>query len=53
VPNQPATPKRGVRVADDLWHAAKRAAKDRGETITDVIRRALEEYVRTWPGRPD
>jgi len=38
-----------VRVPDELWEAARRVAADRGETITDVIRRALEEYVRRWP----
>lgn len=27
-----------------------RAAVDRGETVTDVILRALERYVREWPG---
>lgn len=49
VPNQPATPKRGVRVPDDLWDAAKRAAADNGETVTDVLVRALERYVREHP----
>jgi antitoxin component of RelBE/YafQ-DinJ toxin-antitoxin module len=49
VPNQPKTPKRGVRIADDLWRAAQRVAADRGETLTDVIRRALEQYVREHP----
>lgn len=48
-PNQPATPNRTVRVSDDLWHAAQRKAADRGETVTDVIIRALERYVRDWP----
>jgi hypothetical protein len=36
-------------VPDDLWQAAKRVAKDRGETLTAVIIRALERYVRTHP----
>lgn len=45
VPNQPKTPARGVRVADDLWQAAKKKAAEEGETVTDVIVRALEEYV--------
>ena len=49
VPNQPATPKHGVRVPDELWDAAKRAARDNGETITDVVRRALDRYVREHP----
>lgn len=49
VPNQPATPKHGVRVSDELWDAAKRAANDNGETVSDVVRRALERYVREHP----
>lgn len=39
------TPLRNVRVADDLWHAAMTKAVERGETLSDVIRRALERYV--------
>lgn len=45
VPNQPKTPARSVRVADELWRAAKAKAAAEGETVTDVIVRALEEYV--------
>ena len=45
VPNQPKTPARGVRVADELWSAAKAKAAANGETVTDVIVRALQEYV--------
>lgn len=50
MPNQPATPTRTVRVPDGLWEAAQRAAADNGETVTDVILRALERYVREHPG---
>lgn len=39
------TPARGVRVRDDLWQAAKDTADQRNETVTDVIVRALEQYV--------
>lgn len=49
VPNQPATPTHSVRVPDELWRAAQRVASDRGETVTAVILRALERYVRTHP----
>lgn len=48
MPNQPATPHRTVRVPDELWHAAQRIAADRGETVTDVIVRALTRYVRDF-----
>ncbi len=40
------TPLRNVRVADDLWQAAMSKALDRGETLSEVIRRALEKYVK-------
>lgn len=46
MPNQPKTPKRGVRVPTDLWDAVKAKAKQRGETVTDVILRALKRYLR-------
>lgn len=39
------TPLRNVRVADDLWQAAMTKAAERGETLSDVIRGALERYV--------
>jgi len=39
------TKHRGVRVEDDLWLRAKREAARRNEHLSDVIRRALEEYV--------
>jgi hypothetical protein len=39
------TPLRAMRIADGLWGAASEAAADNGETVTDVIRRALTEYV--------
>ena len=48
VPNQPKTPTRALRVPDDLWLAAKAVAKERGETLSDVLRDALVEYVRKY-----
>lgn len=47
-PNQPKTPNRTIRVPDEIWEAARRKAADRGETITDVIVRALKQYVRDY-----
>jgi hypothetical protein len=41
-----STPPRSVRVPDDLWQAAKARAEDKGETVTDVLVRALTNYVR-------
>lgn len=49
MPNQPATPTRTIRVSDELWEAVQRAAADNGETVTDVIVRALQRYVREHP----
>lgn len=49
MPNQPKTPARSVRVPQTLWDAAKTAAAGREETVTDVVVRALEEYVTDPP----
>jgi predicted CopG family antitoxin len=46
VPNTPGTPRHTVRVKDDLWNAALAKAEERGESVSDVIRRALERYVK-------
>lgn len=45
-PNQPKTPTHSVRVDEELWQAALRKAHDRGETLTEVIVRALKAYLR-------
>lgn len=44
MPNQPKTPIRSIRVPDDEWRAAQERAAERGETVTDLIRRALRRY---------
>lgn len=48
MPNQPraTNPARAVRVEDELWEAAKAKAAERGESVSDVIRKALERYVK-------
>lgn len=46
VPNTPGTPRRTIRIPDDLWDAAVAKAEERGESVSDVIRKALERYVR-------
>lgn len=38
-------PTRQVRVPEKTWEAARSAAEKNDETISDVIRRALVEYV--------
>lgn len=46
MPNAPRTPNRSVRVPEQLWAAARALAASHGETITDVIVRCLQNYVR-------
>ena len=48
VPNAPRTPLRNVRVSDELWQAAQAQAAENGETVSDVVRRALERYVNAY-----
>lgn len=36
---------RNVRVPDEIWDAAKEQAEANGETVSDVVRRALVEYI--------
>ena len=36
---------RSVKVSDDLWRAAQAKADERGEYLSEVIRKALERYV--------
>ena len=38
-------PARSVRVEDELWNAAMARAAQRGETVSDVVGRALRRYV--------
>jgi antitoxin component of RelBE/YafQ-DinJ toxin-antitoxin module len=38
---------RAIRIPDDLWQAALAAAERRGETVSDVVRRALQRYVKS------
>lgn len=37
---------RVVRVPDQLWDAAKTRADEKGETVSDAIRKFLERYTR-------
>jgi hypothetical protein len=46
MPNQPKTPIRSVRIPDEEWRAAQERAAERGETVTDLIRRALRRYAK-------
>jgi predicted HicB family RNase H-like nuclease len=48
MPNQPrpGTRAHNIRITDELWEAAIAKAESRGETVSEVIRRALERYVK-------
>lgn len=37
---------RVIRVPDKLWQAAKERADERGETVSEAVRKFLERYTR-------
>lgn len=37
---------KAIRVPERLWLAALKRADERDETVSEVVRRALEKYVR-------
>lgn len=49
VPNQPKTPAHSVRIEPPLWAEVKKEAARRGETYSDVVRRALREHLNVEP----
>jgi len=46
VPNAPKTPLKSFRIPEELYRAAQEKAKERGESVSDVVRAALERYVK-------
>jgi hypothetical protein len=44
-------PLRSVRVSEDVWTAATTTAAARGESVSEVIRRALADYATTTTTR--
>ena len=48
MPNQPRPDNRAhtVRVPDPLWEKALARADERGETVSEAVRRFLERYAR-------
>jgi predicted transcriptional regulator len=40
------SPLRSVRIPDEVWLAALDVAAQRNETVSEVIRKALEKYVK-------
>ena len=47
VPNQPKTPIKSFRIPEDVYKAAQAKAAEKGETLTDVVRKALIRYGRS------
>jgi hypothetical protein len=45
----PETTPRAIRIPDDLWAAALAATGANGDTVSGIVRRALERYVRAHP----
>ena len=54
MPNQPRpdNPARTVRIADQLWSAALALAKRQQVTVSEMVRRSLQEYVDKHRGKP-
>lgn len=48
VPNKPTMVMRSLRVPLPLWEAALRVAAERQENISDVVREALQRYVKRY-----
>jgi hypothetical protein len=44
MPNKPKTPLRSMRIPDEIWFAAQDAAAERGENISDEVRKFLIRY---------
>ena len=41
----PDTP-RAIRIPDDLWRAALDKAAENGDTVSEIVRKALARYVK-------
>lgn len=48
MPNKPRkdNPPRTIRVDDELWDKVKARAAERGEDVSEAVRRMLRRYVR-------
>lgn len=45
MPNAPRTPLKSFRIPEDLYREAQQLAADEGQSVSDVVRKALERYV--------
>jgi hypothetical protein len=39
------TPMRAVRISEEVWRPALACAEANGDTITDIVRHALTDYI--------
>lgn len=46
MPNQPKTPTRAIRIEDGLWSRAQERAAERGESVSEAVRKFLERYTK-------
>lgn len=44
----PGTTLRNFRADDTLWQRARAVAASRGESLSDVLRKALEQYIKRY-----
>ena len=49
MPNAPRTPLKSFRIPEDLYREAQQLAADEGQSVSDVVRKALERYVKAGP----
>lgn len=45
-PNAPRTPIKCFRIPAELYEAAQVKAAERGESVSEVVRKSLERYVK-------
>lgn len=43
------TTRRSVRIEEELWEQAQKAAEERGDNLSAVIREALQRYINEKP----
>lgn len=46
IADSPETPRRTIRIPNKTWNAAKATAKRKGDTLSEVVRKSLERYVK-------
>jgi predicted DNA-binding ribbon-helix-helix protein len=46
VPNQGRTPRRTIRIGDDLWGALRWVADTEGITVSELLRRLATQHIK-------